>query len=173
MKILNIGSGYSYFGTDRIDINKTPQTTKVADVEKGLPYKSNYFDIVFTECLFEHLKNPNELLKEIYRVLKKGGQLILITDNAGFILYHHNLHGVHHGNYTGLFDSHNPNDRHYALYTEEHLKNHLGSVGFKKSRVKYVYTYSKKEPKRVIQVIFSSLLGKRLGMPRLEIRGLK
>ena len=44
-----------------------------------LPYNSNYFDIVYSSLVFHHLdaKTKQDAMKEIFRVLKPGGQAIL------------------------------------------------------------------------------------------------
>lgn len=55
--------------------------TKKADVSKILPFSDNYFDFVFAGEIIEHLFDPLFLLKEIYRVLKPNGYLILTTPN--------------------------------------------------------------------------------------------
>jgi SAM-dependent methyltransferase len=49
--------------------------------EQNLPLKSNYFDAIFAGYVIEHLFNPDQLLDEIYRVLKPGGLFILATPN--------------------------------------------------------------------------------------------
>ena len=42
-----------------------------------LPFKSESFDFVFCSSLIEHMKIPKILVKEIKRVLKKGGNCYL------------------------------------------------------------------------------------------------
>ncbi|MEM3407377.1 MAG: methyltransferase domain-containing protein [Nitrososphaerota archaeon] len=37
----------------------------------------------------EHLKNPEKVLKEIYRILRKGGQAIISTPNVTFFMENH------------------------------------------------------------------------------------
>jgi len=51
-------------------------------IEKELPFKSNHFDVVKIIHCIEHLKYPYEILKEIKRVLKNHGKLLLITPNS-------------------------------------------------------------------------------------------
>lgn len=53
---------------------------------QDLPYNSNYFDAAFCLEMIEHVDFPNKVLKEVYRILKKGRYaLILIpTDNLLF-----------------------------------------------------------------------------------------
>jgi len=43
----------------------------------AIPVDDNTFDIVLMSEVLEHLENPEEVLSECYRVLKKGGTLIL------------------------------------------------------------------------------------------------
>ena len=44
-----------------------------------LPYMSNFFNVVIMAAILEHFENPHEILREVYRVLKKDGELILTT----------------------------------------------------------------------------------------------
>lgn len=46
---------------------------------KNLPYEDNFFDGVLIECVLNLLENKEFILKEIYRILKDDG-LILIND---------------------------------------------------------------------------------------------
>lgn len=45
-------------------------------------YADNTFDFVTLSHVIEHVYNPVELLNEIYRILKPGGQIILATPNS-------------------------------------------------------------------------------------------
>ena len=49
----------------------------IAADAQSLPYKQNTFDIVVSTETLEHMLNPTTMLKEIRRILKKGGILIL------------------------------------------------------------------------------------------------
>lgn len=42
-----------------------------------LPFRDESFDIVFHQGLLEHFRNPKDILKENYRVLKSGGFVIV------------------------------------------------------------------------------------------------
>ena len=53
---------------------------QVNDIE-NLNYDSNSFDRIICFETIEHVPNPVEAIKELYRVLKPGGQLILTTPN--------------------------------------------------------------------------------------------
>lgn len=48
---------------------------------RKLPFPNNTFDAVLSIEVVEHVKNPNLMLREIQRVLKKEGVLIITTPN--------------------------------------------------------------------------------------------
>jgi len=52
------------------------------DVRKGLPYRSEMFDIVLATEILEHVFDTDALLSEIWRVLKKGGILVVSVPNV-------------------------------------------------------------------------------------------
>jgi ubiquinone/menaquinone biosynthesis C-methylase UbiE len=51
----------------------------VSDLNNPLPFKNNSIDIVTSLANIEHLSKPEVNSDEIYRILKKGGRLILTT----------------------------------------------------------------------------------------------
>ncbi len=51
------------------------------NLEKNLPFKNNQFNPVFFLDVLEHLNNRDQVLNEIYRVLKEDGRLILAVPN--------------------------------------------------------------------------------------------
>lgn len=55
---------------------------KVADIETGIPFGSSYFDIVVVHHVLEHLYDTDRILREINRVLKKSGKLLLTFPNC-------------------------------------------------------------------------------------------
>lgn len=54
------------------------------DLEK-LPFEGSEFDIVVSLWVLEHLKNPDQVFKEVHRVLKPGGLFMFCTPNKNFI----------------------------------------------------------------------------------------
>jgi SAM-dependent methyltransferase len=56
---------------------------------EALPFKSQSYDLVLCLDYLEHMENDDLALEEITRVLKKGGQIILVTPHTGkFFLLH-------------------------------------------------------------------------------------
>lgn len=54
----------------------------------NLNFPDEYFDHIFICFVLEHLPNPNEALKSLKRVLKKGGSITLIEGDHGSAYFH-------------------------------------------------------------------------------------
>jgi SAM-dependent methyltransferase len=52
----------------------------VSDIER-MPFADDYFDVVFSDNVMEHVEHPYEVLCELTRVLKPGGYLLFKTPN--------------------------------------------------------------------------------------------
>lgn len=51
---------------------------KIADLScEKIPWQDNYFEMVTAWCVLPHLENPHFFVREVLRVLKPGGLLIL------------------------------------------------------------------------------------------------
>lgn len=62
---------------------KYPKLTfTVGNLEK-LKFKDNSFDLVYSAYVFEHLSNPVKVINEVKRILKMGGNLVVICPNYG------------------------------------------------------------------------------------------
>jgi methionine biosynthesis protein MetW len=58
---------------------------KVIDLnEDKLPFPSSYFDAIYCGEVLEHLYNPDLVLKEIWRVLKPRGNVVITTPNLSW-----------------------------------------------------------------------------------------
>jgi len=169
--ICNLGCGDDMYGDVRVDIFKTKAMTLQWDIEKPLPIPDNTFDEVYSKNVFEHMKNPFNLLMEMKRICKVGGRIKIITDNGNFIFYLWNFIGLKHGEYR-VGDSMRPDDMHYMFFQNEHLNNYFYKAGIKVISNKLLPNiYCKRD--RNIQKIISFFIGKNLGMPHIEIIGEK
>lgn len=54
-----------------------------ADVSK-LPFEDNYFDKVIASEILEHVEDDSKALREIFRVLRPGGRLIVTVPNKNY-----------------------------------------------------------------------------------------
>lgn len=50
---------------------------------EALPFPEKSFDLVYSAFVFEHLDDPEKVIKEAVRVLKPGGNLLIIAPNYG------------------------------------------------------------------------------------------
>jgi len=94
LRILDVGSrvvdGQERFGSYRqLFINKKWQYTGT-DIVPGnnvdivmeqykIPFPDGYFDVVISGQTLEHVEFPWELVKEMARVMKKGGTMVIIA----------------------------------------------------------------------------------------------
>jgi len=70
----------------KADYNKEKDIDVIVNLNHQLPFKNNYADNIFLFNAIYIIKRPEDLLKEIYRVLKPGGTFFLnsplITNEA-------------------------------------------------------------------------------------------
>ncbi|RFM26643.1 class I SAM-dependent methyltransferase [Deminuibacter soli] len=60
------------------DVAHGPNTNVILDAH-NIPFKENTFDLVIAQAVLEHVLDPFLCVKEIYRVLKPGGQVYAET----------------------------------------------------------------------------------------------
>jgi len=75
-----IGLDFSEIALRKIRENDKAVLLIKADIRK-LPIKNNTFDLIFSFGVIEHFKEPQTLVDEMYRVLKRNGKLFLTTPN--------------------------------------------------------------------------------------------
>ncbi len=81
--ISNVTVPFDLYGVDILKNCKNPKVVyQRVDLESDkMPFKSGFFDVVFSNQLIEHLLNKDHFVKEIRRVLRKGGCFIVSTEN--------------------------------------------------------------------------------------------
>lgn len=87
---------------------------------EALPFKNDTFDLVLALDLLEHLPDDVQGLREMYRVLKKGGTL-LVTVPA----------------YKFLWSEHDEALGHFRRYSKGEIMGKMGGVGFSLKFVSY------------------------------------
>ncbi len=70
------------------------------NLNQKLPYQNNSFDDVILVEVIEHLENPHHIMREIARILKPGGKLILTTPNIAN--FYSRLYFLKTGFYSGF-----------------------------------------------------------------------
>jgi SAM-dependent methyltransferase len=90
---LDIGCGGNkksgYIG---LDINDGPEVDVIIDINKGIPYKKDSVDEIFTSHFLEHVNNPEFILNEFGRVLKRGGTVKIIVPHYSNPYSYHFTH---------------------------------------------------------------------------------
>jgi SAM-dependent methyltransferase len=78
--VLNIGSGNSprQTGILNVDILDYDNVDIICDIH-SLPFKDKSIDAVLNIAVLEHVKSPQLVLNEIYRVLKPGGKVFSVV----------------------------------------------------------------------------------------------
>jgi len=142
-KFLDVGCGLGYFSKKAIrkgarvtglDVGERiikrarklmPAGRFLVGDAKSLPFNDNTFDIVLCTEVIEHVENPHKALNELFRVTKKGGYVVLTTQNKvfkpvfdflsfiGIRPYHGNENWLHINNLRRLIRKHGKIDREY------------------------------------------------------------
>lgn len=94
IRILDIGAGAGRFLYEMKQLGLNVSGVEPGDFDKSInlnikntnlidaQYPKNYFDLIVMNHTFEHLDNPNQILKEIRRILKKNGTFIIGVPNT-------------------------------------------------------------------------------------------
>jgi len=113
-----------------------------------LPFPSQFFDVIYSGDVIEHLIDPDFMIKEVRRVLKKGGVLILTTPNLASwynrLLLLFGIQPVFSEVSTKKIFG-RPGDQvvgHLRLYTLKSLKEFLSYYGFKTIKIKGAYFHA-------------------------------
>jgi 2-polyprenyl-3-methyl-5-hydroxy-6-metoxy-1,4-benzoquinol methylase len=101
---------------------------RAADIEEGLNYPNDSFDLVFCAEVIEHMTSPEVLIAEMKRVLKPGGRLVLTTPNSAFWLYR--VLGV-----LGYTVGELQHPKHFQYFSRRSLLKLLESAGLQREEV--------------------------------------
>ncbi|NYZ75475.1 class I SAM-dependent methyltransferase [Candidatus Micrarchaeota archaeon] len=96
-----------------------------------MPFKTNSFDVVFLHHVLEHIKEDEKVLREIRRILRSGGYLLLGVPHEGGVI------GRLRNNYVQpqIMKS----TDHVQFYTPESLAAKIRSIkGFELERIEWI-----------------------------------
>ena len=141
---LNIGSGKAKL-PDWVNIDMKPGADLVIDIRKGLPFRKNAADSIYSEHVLEHLtrREGQRVLKEFHRCLKQTGTLRIAMPDLDFIIGKYNTDWKDQDWLTWpeyafietkgqMINMCFRSWGHKYLYNEEDLRNELIGAGFNK-----------------------------------------
>lgn len=135
--------GWKLFG-----IEPSPTLSEIAREKFGLniftgflhenKFADIFFDVVTIIDVFEHITRPQEMLKDVHRIIKQDGLLFIKVPHANFNLLKYSLYkrALHKFTFPqdifrDIFDS----PEHVAHYTKETITKMLLENGFRVSKV--------------------------------------
>lgn len=140
---LDIGCGLGYFLMTMKNLGMNPYGIEPGIVDYELAEKYNlkifnknlldakfdndFFDVITLNHVLEHIPKPSETMKELNRILKTDGYLIIrvpISDSFAYRLF---------GKYWGQLDT----PRHLFTFKSKNLKNYGKNNGFKIDHIRY------------------------------------
>ena len=97
---------------------------QVMDIEEGLGFPSDSFDLIFCSEVIEHTVAPESLAREMLRVLRPGGRLVLSTPNSAFWPYR--VLGL-----AGFTVGELQHPKHFQFFSRRSLRRLLRGAGFR------------------------------------------
>lgn len=124
---MDVGCGRGEFldGFKKLGLTADGMDLEIDGIDVGknnFPFPDKKFDFVFSKSVIEHLSEPDNFIKEIYRILKPGGRIIVMTPDWQSQIY------IYYDDYT-----------HRHPYTATGLKDLLNIYGFKESSAETFY----------------------------------
>lgn len=123
--------GYDVYG---LDLNKQA----IEDAKRNLPqgnfqnttieqsnYEDNFFDIIRTSHVLEHVYDVDSFIKKVYQILKPGGKFIVKVPNGNSLEM----------KLFGKFSAQSWIPFHVNLFTGKDLQKKLSQVGFKNIKI--------------------------------------
>ena len=66
------------YSNKRLSVLPANQRDKISFVNKKIEdIEDNSFDVIFSKDVFEHIEEPKNIMDEMFRVLKPGGECIV------------------------------------------------------------------------------------------------
>lgn len=113
----------------------------VHDLNQNSPLPSNTYDVITAIEVIEHLENPRQVVRDFFRLLKKGGKLIMTTPNNES--YRSILSYCMRGHFVAFTDSSYP--AHITALNRKDLERILKESGF--SQIEFSFTNQGMVPK--------------------------
>lgn len=109
-----INKGYNHISLVDIDNYTDGLVVQKVDVSfNALPFSENSFDLVLAIAIIEHLENPFFSIREIYRVLRPGGKLIVAIPSV--LSFKSRIRFLLSGNVVGF----NKENNHISFFSED------------------------------------------------------
>lgn len=89
MNLLNIGCGDTYhIDWVNLDVASTSPNVQVYDIQQGIPYANQSFDVCYSSHMLEHLAkaDANTLISECFRVLRSKGIVRIVVPDLEAIV---------------------------------------------------------------------------------------
>lgn len=164
-----VGLDYDF---ESLKDNKTIHNKVRGDVS-CLPFGNAAFDYVTSNMVFEHLKEPETQLRDIFRILKPGGDLVFHTPNArgyGPFLAKLAPESIK-GHLVWYLQRRKEEDvfpTFYRINTPESIVTLAGAVGFEVVSLRLIVStplFVMIPPLLVLELVFIRFLMTRLGKP--------
>ncbi len=136
-----VGLDYEQRGLDSAKQKLKSKKIKLiqGDLMKKLPFKDNHFDVIIMSEVIEHLPDDVKGLKEIRRILRPGGIILLSVPHLGYPMFWDpinwflerlfNIH-IKRGFFAGIWNQHE------RLYTQKNLNSVLKKAEFEVENIK-------------------------------------
>lgn len=116
-------NNFDLYGVDIRDENIDDITFKTCNIEhERLPFPDNYFDVVYSKSVLEHVRNTDNFISESLRVLKPAGLFLGLTPDWN------SQHEIFWDDYT-----------HVKPFTRKGLRDALRIHNFKGAECEYFY----------------------------------
>jgi len=128
--------GYSVYGFDISSVATAFCGSKGLSVveasSENIPFKPAAFDVVISMCVIEHMNDPRAFVKQMLALVRPGGFIVLITDDAASSQYAwHRFTALISGRNVPLCSS----SDHTFVFKENHIRAFLEEAGFRDIRL--------------------------------------